>query len=221
MKADKKVVSLSIERQRSGYRVDVHPVLAAYFAAEGLTDAEIAGKLHISRSTLNTWRKAHPELADALRQSKEIANAQVVMSLYQQALRGNVTAQIFWLLNRQPKAWRNKRDVEAPAAGEGVNVIISPDLVPGPPSAAELSQEMRALVEEETSMQRPPILEPRPPELHTIKKKELEATQPDSCAGCAWNQGGKCYDPRAYPPQGGPLIEDSRPRLCMVKGGKA
>jgi len=115
MKAESKEVQMTIEgkHSKSGYQADVHPVLVSYFAQEGLTDAQIAAKLRISRSTLNTWRKGHPELMQALKFGKEQADAQVVMSLFQQALKGNVTAQIFWLLNRIPLKWRNKREVDA------------------------------------------------------------------------------------------------------------
>ena len=110
---------------RSGYRADTHPVLVSYFAQEALTDVQIAARLHIGCSTLNAWRKRHPELAQALKDSKEIADAQVVMSLYQQALKGNVTAQIFWCLNRMPDQWCNKREVDAQItapAGKGMSV---------------------------------------------------------------------------------------------------
>jgi transposase len=89
---------MSLEREkhdRSEYRAEVHPVLVSYFAQEGLTDAQIAPKLHIGRSTLYTWRKADPEFAEALKFGKEQADAQVIMSLHQQALKGNMTAQIF------------------------------------------------------------------------------------------------------------------------------
>jgi hypothetical protein len=80
---------------RSEYRADMHPVLVSYFTQEGLTDEQRASKLHISRRTLYTWRKRHPELAQALRVSKELADARVVMSLYQRALAGDVTSCIW------------------------------------------------------------------------------------------------------------------------------
>jgi transposase len=116
LKPGSKEVRMSVEREkhdRSGYRAEVHPVLVSYFAQEGLTDEQITSMLHVSRSTLNTWHKRYPELATALKFGKEQADAQVVMSLYQQALKGNVTAQIFWCLNRMPHKWRNKQEVEA------------------------------------------------------------------------------------------------------------
>jgi transposase len=121
-------VRMSVEgekRDRSWYRAEVHPVLVPYFAQEGLTDEQIASKRHVNRSTLNTWRKRYPERATAPKFGKEQAGAQVVMSLYQQALKGNMTAQIFWCLNRMPDKWRNRREVEAQIAtpaGKGMSV---------------------------------------------------------------------------------------------------
>lgn len=107
-------VKMTVEhsKSKSGYRPDVHPVLVSFFASEGLTDAQIAAKLHVSRSTLNTWRKAHPELAQALKDSKEIVDAQVVMSLYHKALQGDVAACIFWTCNRRPDKWKRNGQIE-------------------------------------------------------------------------------------------------------------
>jgi hypothetical protein len=212
MKRNKdKEVSMTVEHSRSGYRIDLHPILAAYFAQEGLQNKDIALKLHISPRTLYVWSKAHPELAEALKNSREIANAHVVQSLYSKAVRGDVTAIIFYLLNRLPKQFHNKRDIEVAAAREGLNIIIDGSLVPGPATAEDLARDMKALVEEETP--KPPTLDPRLPELHTLKKEQPEAP-PTSCTGCSFNRGGNCLS------DGGEsdLITDSRERLCYLGG---
>ena len=44
--------------------------------------------------------------------SKEQADSEVEKSLYQTALDGNTTAQIFWLKNRKAKEWRDKQQIE-------------------------------------------------------------------------------------------------------------
>ena len=41
---------------------------------------------------------------------KEIVDYQVENALLKNALDGNVTAQIYWLNNRRPKQWKNKRE---------------------------------------------------------------------------------------------------------------
>ena len=91
---------------RSPYCPDIHPVLASYFAEQGLTDAEISSRLHISRKTLYSWRKGHPELEEALRNSKERADAMVEAALFKKALQDDVSACIFYLCNRSPSRWK-------------------------------------------------------------------------------------------------------------------
>jgi transcriptional regulator with XRE-family HTH domain len=105
--------ALMVEKpSRSSYRPDLHPVLASYFAEQGLTDAEVASRLKISRRTLYTWRKGHPELEEALRNSKELANALVERSLFLKALSGDVTACIFFLSNRSPSRWKRNGQLD-------------------------------------------------------------------------------------------------------------
>jgi len=118
MKAESKDMKMAVEKHdRSGYRADVHPVLVSFLAQESLTDAEISSRLKISRRTLYTWRKGHPELEEALRDSKELANALVERSLFQKVLQGDVTACIFYLCNRSPSRWRRNGQVDVQITG--------------------------------------------------------------------------------------------------------
>ena len=114
MKAASKDVQTAVaeRHERSGYRADVHPVLVSYFAQEGLTDAQIAARLGICRRTLYAWRRGHPELETALRDSKELADALVEHSLFQKALQGDVSACIFYLCNRSPSRWARNGQVD-------------------------------------------------------------------------------------------------------------
>lgn len=113
---------------------------AAYLAGEGRTDKQIAEKLGVTPRTIDNWKKAEPEFFLTLKSEKEKADKVVEDSLYSNAqnqfleeekafydsergevvkttikkeVRGNVSAQIFWLKNRQPKKWRDR--VEEPA----------------------------------------------------------------------------------------------------------
>lgn len=79
--------------------------LIRMWAREGLTDEQIAGKIDISRSTLWEWKKNNPTLENALNESKDFADSQVENALFQAALAGNTTAQIFWLKNRRRDRW--------------------------------------------------------------------------------------------------------------------
>jgi hypothetical protein len=82
------------------------------WSRDGLTDGQIASNMNISRSTLNEWKKKYSDISDTLKKGKEIVDYEVENALLQSALKGNVTAQIFWLKNRKPNEWREKREVE-------------------------------------------------------------------------------------------------------------
>ena len=118
MKTASKDVKMSVEKpSRSSYRPDIHPVLASYFAEQGLTDAEISSRLHISRKTLYSWRKGHPELEEALRNSKERADAMVEAALFKKAVQGDVSACIFYLSNRSPSRWKRNGQLDVQITG--------------------------------------------------------------------------------------------------------
>ena len=79
------------------------------WAMDGLTDEQIAQNMGIATGTLYDWKNKHPEISEALKETKEIADRAVENALFQAALKGNITAQIFWLKNRKPKLWREKQ----------------------------------------------------------------------------------------------------------------
>lgn len=82
------------------------------WAREGLTEEQIAHNMGITRSTLSEWKKKYPDISDTVKKGKEIVDFEVENALLQKALSGDTTAQIFWLKNRKPKIWRDKRGIE-------------------------------------------------------------------------------------------------------------
>ena len=103
----------------------------------GFDDAKLADSFNISQSTLNLWKKRHPEFSEAIKRGKEIADGEVVQALYKSATGHKVsvkriievdgkkvfgdveeyyaphpTSGIFWLKNRQRDKWRDKQQVE-------------------------------------------------------------------------------------------------------------
>jgi len=52
----------------------------------------------------------------ALKRGRDASDERVVNWLYQNALNGNVVAQIFWLKNRRPSEWRDVQNIEASTA---------------------------------------------------------------------------------------------------------
>lgn len=83
-------------------------ILLEGWARDGLTNEQIAENMGIALSTLHDWRKNHSDISDALKAGKEVADYQVENALFNNALNGNTTAQIFWLKNRRPDKWRDR-----------------------------------------------------------------------------------------------------------------
>ena len=108
--------------------------LLAGWARSGLKDEQIAHNIGISRETLYQWKRKYSDIADTLKNNKEIADIAVENALYKRAIGysytettkeddkvtktvekevvPDTTAQIFWLKNRQPERWRDKQEVQ-------------------------------------------------------------------------------------------------------------
>jgi len=122
------------------------------WARDGLTDEQIARNMGISPSTLYEWKKKYPEISEVLKKGKEVVDRQVENALLKRALgydyeevktliedvdgkkkkkvektvkhiAPDVTAQIFWLKNRKPEIWRDRRENEMPSAQTSINII--------------------------------------------------------------------------------------------------
>ena len=87
------------------------------WARDGLTDEQIANNIGITRKTLYEWMKKYGDICDTLKKGKEIVDYQVENSLLKEALKGNVTACIYWLKNRRPDKWR-EQPKETPAEAD-------------------------------------------------------------------------------------------------------
>jgi len=77
-------------------------------ASQGLGTTQIARALGVSWDTLDRNRKRSAEFEEALKRGQARGLATVTNSLYQSANDGNVTAQIFYLKNRDSNAWADK-----------------------------------------------------------------------------------------------------------------
>lgn len=118
----------------SRYRLEISESVFD-LALAGLTDQEMAEKLGIALSTLNLWKRKHPEFSESIKRGKAHADAKVARSLFELATGyshpavkifnhngkpliveytqhhpPDVTACIFWLKNRDPKNWRDRRE---------------------------------------------------------------------------------------------------------------
>lgn len=121
------------------------------WARAGLTDEQIAENMGIHPSTLYEWKKKYPEINESLKTGKEVIDFQVENALLKRALgfeyeetkiimekddQGkerkrqekiikyalpDTTAQIFWLKNRKPYEWRDRKNIDY--EGEGTHII--------------------------------------------------------------------------------------------------
>lgn len=105
------------------------------WAEDGLTGKQIAHNIGINHTTLYDWMNKFPELSEAVRDGRKVMDEQVENSLLKRAMgyqyvdetwgkdqlgemvvvkrvvkmqAPDVTAQIFWLKNRQPERWRER-----------------------------------------------------------------------------------------------------------------
>ena len=103
----------------------------------GYIDKQLADFFNVSEQTINTWKNKHPEFLESIKRGKDIADAEVVDSLFKRAkgfdyeevelkvVSGKTskkiikkralpdpTSAIFFLKNRQSKYWRDKQVTE-------------------------------------------------------------------------------------------------------------
>ena len=90
----------------------------------GSSRAEVCEALRIGHSQLNRAFVEDPAFQDAVKRARGVYDDRVVDALVREAFGGNVVAMIFWLKNRRPKEWRDRRDV-AIEADENVSSILS------------------------------------------------------------------------------------------------
>lgn len=119
---------------------------AAKLVRLGATDRDIADFFEVSEATINNWKLQHPEFLESLKRTKEEIDAQVERSLFQRAMGyshpavkffqvggeivekeyiehypPDATSMIFWLKNRQPDKWRDRREPPPDSDVPGLN----------------------------------------------------------------------------------------------------
>jgi transposase-like protein len=86
------------------------------WARDGLTDEQIAHNMGINTRTLYKWKEEYRQIGQALKKTKEVVDREVENALYRKACEGDTTAMIFWLKNRRPLDWRDKRETQLSGA---------------------------------------------------------------------------------------------------------
>lgn len=108
------------------------------WARDGLTDKQIAENMVVAERTFTDWKKKFSAISAVLKKGKEVIDRQVENALLKRALgyeyvettkeltdlgltvtkqvtkqvAPDTTAQIFWLKNRKPQEWRDKKETE-------------------------------------------------------------------------------------------------------------
>jgi hypothetical protein len=110
---------------------------ARKLAELGATDREAAEFFEVAEDTLYLWKHSHPKFSEALKVGKQTADERVTQSLYRRAIgykhdavkiqavdgvivetpyvehfAPDTTAAIFWLKNRRPAEWRDRRELD-------------------------------------------------------------------------------------------------------------
>lgn len=109
------------------YEIHVAPRLEEIkdWVRNGATDREVWQRLGISEDSFYKYKKEFSEFSESLKENKEFVDGQVENALLQNALKGNITAQIFWLKNRRSKQWREKPVPVAEDPKKKLDEIIS------------------------------------------------------------------------------------------------
>ena len=120
------------------------------WARDGLTNKQIANNMGVGVSTLYKWKSDNLELQEALNDGREVADYEVENAMHRAALgylvtetrqaigkdgevvtlkseryiAPSISAQIFWLKNRQPEKWKDKQEVTDTSALEKLDLIL-------------------------------------------------------------------------------------------------
>ena len=126
-------------RAKGKYQEWLNPeklILLESWARNGLTDEQIAHNIGITAKTLYEWKNKYSEICESLKKGKEVVDILVENALLKRALGyqyeevsekyemgimterkvtrkevvPDTTAQIYWLKNRKPEEWRDKRE---------------------------------------------------------------------------------------------------------------
>ena len=122
------------------------------WARDGLTDEQIAHNMGITKKTIYEWKKKYGDICDSLKRGKEVIDREVENALLKRALgytynevtqeadefgelavskvvtkqvSPDVTAQIFWLKNRKPTEWRDRKETELSGSIETTSRTLS------------------------------------------------------------------------------------------------
>jgi hypothetical protein len=106
--------------------------LVEKLAARGLSYKQLAIALGMNIKTVKKHRTLNPALQEAIDRGRVKGLTEIANSLFESALNGNTTAQIFYLKNRSPDDWRDRYEqkVDIKADVTALHLDAMRELVP-------------------------------------------------------------------------------------------
>ena len=101
-------MEIKTPRKTGRKRIDLDLEKVERLAAQGLGTTQIARALGVSWSTIDRNRKRSANFEDAIKRGEAKGLAEVTNALFSSAQDGNVTAQIFYLKNRDTTNWMDR-----------------------------------------------------------------------------------------------------------------
>lgn len=104
----------------SGYDPAIHPKQIEDCLARGMTKAMAARELGVCVRTVRNWELRHPEFLAAVESGSAHADSVVQEALWKVSTGykngevyypPNITGMIFWLKNRRPDEWRERKEI--------------------------------------------------------------------------------------------------------------
>lgn len=117
------------------------------WARQGLSNAQLAKNMGVSESAFYDWKSKHKDISEAIQKGKDVVDFEVENALLRRAMGQEVieykevetedgtrtekivknmpsdaTSMIFWLKNRQPDRWNDRRQVEHSGGMTNTNV---------------------------------------------------------------------------------------------------
>lgn len=108
-------------------------ILLQGWARDGLTEEQIAKKMHIAYSTFKEWKRKYPAFSAAIKTGREVADYAVENALFKKALSGDVGAICFYLKNRCANKWRDKPEDKSKSDNLLMKELIELNKAPPPP----------------------------------------------------------------------------------------
>lgn len=142
LRADDTFVTL-IKKSKENPEKPIKAILMSLLGGAFVTKA--CSEAKIARMTFWRWEGLCPKLKEIADRCKGSRIENVEDALYNSAMAGNVTAQIFYLTNRNPEDW--KRDAQAIFNNRVINTNITTK--PRDPKEMEIRDKVRAWTQEQ------------------------------------------------------------------------